>query len=97
MLDLHMHTKYSDGTDDVVTILQKAEKMNLKCIAITDHNNCNSYEELENMDIKKYYSGKIIAGIELNTKILNIPIEILGYGVDPKIMNELASKVYLTA
>lgn len=97
MLDLHMHTKYSDGTDDVVTILKKAEKMNLKCIAITDHNNCNSYEELENMDIKKYYSGKIIAGIELNTKILNIPIEILGYGVDPKIMNELASKVYLTA
>ena len=26
MIDLHMHTKYSDGTDDIIDILKKAEE-----------------------------------------------------------------------
>ena len=39
----------------------------------------------------------IISGIELNTKALNIPIEILGYGIDYKKMNELVKKVYIPA
>ena len=42
MIDLHIHTKYSDGTDEVLTILKKAEEKNLKYISITDHNNCDA-------------------------------------------------------
>lgn len=97
MIDLHMHTKYSDGTDDVIDILKKAEKHKLDVISITDHNTCEAYKELQKIDIKKYYSGKIIKGIELNTKILNIPIEILGYGIDVDKMNEITKKEYPTA
>lgn len=29
MIDLHMHTKYLDGTDEIINILKKAEKMNI--------------------------------------------------------------------
>lgn len=97
MIDLHMHTKYSDGTDDVIDILKKAEKHKLDVISITDHNTCEAYKELQKIDIKKYYSGKIIKGIELNTKILNIPIEILGYGIDVDKMNKITKKEYPTA
>ena len=46
MIDLHMHTKYSDGTDTLKEILQNANKINLDIISITDHNSCNAYKEM---------------------------------------------------
>lgn len=97
MIDLHMHTTYSDGSESCETILKKCEEKKLDCISITDHNTALVYEELENKNIRNIFSGKIIPGIELNTKILNIPIEILGYGIDYKIMNELVKDIYLPA
>lgn len=97
MIDLHMHTTYSDGTESCETVLKKCQEKNLDYISITDHNTSLAYEELENKNIKDFFSGKIIPGIELNTKILDIPIEILGYGIDYKKMNELAPKIYIPA
>lgn len=96
MIDLHMHTKYSDGTDSLTEILQNCEKKGLSVISITDHNNCDAYMEMENINISDYFSGKIIPGIELNTKAEGVPIEILGYNIDCKKMNELAKKTYLS-
>lgn len=97
MIDLHIHTKYSDGTDDVIDILKKAEYQKIKSISITDHNTVDAYKYLENIDVSKYYSGNIIVGIELNTKILNIPIEILGYNFDYKILKEKLPSFYISA
>lgn len=97
MIDLHMHTKYSDGTENCISILQKCEEKRLDFISITDHNSINAYFELEKIDIKHYFSGKIISGVELNTKVLNIPIEILGYGIDYDKMSKLLEKIYIPA
>ena len=97
MIDLHMHTTYSDGTESCTTVLKKCQEKNLNYISITDHNTALAYEELEKLDVKSLFSGKIIPGIELNTKALNIPIEILGYGIDSNKMNELVKKVYIPA
>ena len=97
MIDLHMHTTYSDGTENCITVLKKCQNINLDYISITDHNTALAYEELESLNVKDYFSGHIISGIELNTKILNIPIEILGYGIDYRKMNELVKKVYIPA
>ena len=96
MIDLHMHTSYSDGTDSLTEILQNCEKKQLSVISITDHNNCDAYFEMEKLKISDYYSGKIIPGIELNTKADGVPIEILGYNINYKIINELAKEVYLS-
>ena len=95
MIDLHMHTTYSDGTESCTTVLKKCQEKNLNYISITDHNTALAYEELEKLDVKSLFTGKIIPGIELNTKALNIPIEILGYGIDYKKMNELVKNVYI--
>ena len=95
MIDMHMHTKYSDGSDSCIEILKKVQKRNLTTISITDHNTALAYEELEKINVKNFYTGKIIPGIELNTKVLNIPIEILGYGIDYKKMNELVKEIYI--
>ena len=56
MIDLHMHTKYSDGTDDIISFLQKAEKNNLEIISITDHNTVKAYLELNKLNIKDYFT-----------------------------------------
>lgn len=97
MIDLHTHTKFSDGTDSAEKLLKQAELLNLDYLAITDHNTCKAYtEELNHLDIYTLFSGKIIPGVELNTKVLGIPIEVLGYGVEPEIINNLTSKAYPT-
>lgn len=97
MIDLHMHTKFSDGTDDVEDILKKAEFQNLDYISITDHNTVDAYNILDKININKYYSGHIINGVELNTKVLNIPIEVLGYNFDYKLLQEKLASVYISA
>ena len=96
MIDLHMHTTYSDGTDDLKTILKKAKEKKLNIIAITDHNVCGAYDELETFDVKQYYTGRIIKGVEMNTKVLGIPIEILGYNINPDILKVELKKAYIT-
>ena len=38
MIDLHIHTTHSDGTDTLEELLNKANKLGLENISITDHN-----------------------------------------------------------
>lgn len=97
MIDLHIHSKYSfDGSDELIEILKEAERLKLSHISITDHNNADAYIELEKMNIEKFYSGKIIPGIEINSKAAGVPIEILGYNFDYKKMNENMQKIMIT-
>ena len=42
MIDLHIHTTNSDGSDSVIDVLKKAEKLGLTHISITDHDTCRS-------------------------------------------------------
>lgn len=94
MIDLHIHTTCSDGTDTVEELLKKAEKMNLEYIAITDHDNCNSYELLKQINVKNIFHGKIIPGIEIKCSYLKRNIEILGYKINTEKMNELMKNFY---
>lgn len=96
MIDLHMHSVYSDGTDTVIELLKKASKYELDYISITDHNTCIGYLELEKINQKEYYAGKIIPGIEINVNLLGRPIEILGYGINPKKMEKFVNKMCLS-
>ncbi len=82
MIDLHMHTKYSDGTDSVKEILINAKEANLDIISITDHNTCNAYREMKRFDVSEFYDGNIIVGCEFTTSFDGRLIEVLGYGFD---------------
>ena len=85
MIDLHMHTNYSDGTDTVEELLLKAENKKLEIISITDHDQIAAYEELDsNPTLKKIFSGIIIPGSELKTVYKSVSIEVLAYGIDYK-------------
>ncbi len=83
MIDLHMHTTYSDGADSLIELLKKAENLKLEYISITDHDNCKAYKELKNINISNYFTGKIIPGIEIKCAFDNGKlIEFLGYNID---------------
>ena len=94
MIDLHMHSTNSDGTDSIIDLLKKAEEKGLDYIAITDHDNCNGYEELEKIDVKQYFHGKVIPGIEIKCSYGKNLIEVLGYGIDPKKMKQWTVEYY---
>ena len=82
MIDLHIHSTFSDGQDTVQVILTKAQQKKLECISITDHNGVKAYNLLDTMDIKQYYTGEIICGIEMDSMYKGKNIEILAYGFE---------------
>lgn len=94
MIDLHMHTKYSDGTDTVKELLKNAKKRGLEVISITDHNSCRSYHEMETFQVADYYSGDIIVGCEFTTSYGGRLIEVLGYGFDYQKINQYLQQCY---
>lgn len=80
--DLHIHTSVSDGCLTPSEAVAMAKDINLKAIAITDHDTMDgvkdAMEEGEKLDIE------VIPGVELSTDYNNFEIHILGYYVDDK-------------
>ena len=94
MIDLHIHTSYSDGTDSVKEILKKANRIHLETISITDHNTCKAYFEMEKFNVSEIYDGDVIVGCEFTTSYDNRLIEVLGYGFDYVKVEEYLNKFY---
>ncbi|MEG2310716.1 MAG: PHP domain-containing protein [Clostridia bacterium] len=92
MLDLHIHTTFSDGSDTVSSILKKAQELNLEAISITDHETVDAYFEIKKME--NIYKGTIIKGVELKAYYIDKTIDILGYNIDVDIMNSYLKKIY---
>lgn len=82
MIDLHMHTNNSDGSDTTEELIKNAEDMKLKYISITDHDNLHAHEEIREEHLEKLFSGKIITGIEIKCIYKKRTIEVLGYKYD---------------
>lgn len=82
MIDLHIHTTSSDGSDEPEVILTKAQEAGLSYISITDHDSIGAYKKLEKVKTDKYFSGKIIPGCEFSVAHKGTPIEILAYDID---------------
>lgn len=79
IIDLHVHTNLSDGTDSPSATVQRAASRALKAIAITDHDTVAGVEEAIEQGHK---SGvEVIAGVELSAVAGDKSIHILGYGL----------------
>ncbi len=94
MIDLHMHTTNSDGSDTPEELLIKCQNLEIEYISITDHDTCKSYDDLKNIDVSKVYKGKIIHGCEMTTTYKGRTIEILGYGIDTTVVNKWLEEFY---
>ena len=93
MIDLHMHTIYSDGDKTVEEVLKMCENKKLEYISITDHDTCKQYNDvaLKNNNI---FNGKIIIGSELHAVFQKKNIEILAYNINPNIISKWCEKYY---
>ena len=80
MIDLHTHTKYSDGTFSLKELLKEAEKAGITMLSITDHDKVEAYIEMKEIDVKKYYTGKVMIGTEFSVAHDGKRMELLGYG-----------------
>jgi predicted metal-dependent phosphoesterase TrpH len=94
MIDMHIHTNHSDSSFSVQRVLEEAEKLKLSCISITDHDRCSAYDELKTMDIKKYYSGRIVPGIEIKCFYNGRLMDLLGYNYDIEKMQKWLDEYY---
>ena len=94
MIDLHIHTLNSDGSETVEEILKRAEQLKLSHISITDHESVNGHYQLSRINIKDYYSGKIIPGVELKNYYKDRVIDMLAYNIDIDKFNEYLEKNY---
>ena len=93
MVDMHIHTLYSDGDKSIEEVLRKCEKKKLEYISITDHNTCKGYDD--NVFTKNLFTGKIVMGAEMNAYAYNKRIEFLAYNIKyPEIINEWSNKFY---
>lgn len=96
MIDIHIHTTYSDGTLTPGELLEEAHQKKLTIISITDHNTVGAYEELKNLNIRGKFEGMIIPGIEITTTYHGETIEVLGYNFNLDMMSELLKESVLT-
>lgn len=65
--DLHVHSNYSDGHDDVKTILKAARKRGLNGIAITDHDSLGGSRAARRVIKDLNFDMIIIPGAEVTT------------------------------
>ncbi len=79
--DLHIHTRYSDGTYRVPEVFRIAKKFSLSAVSITDHDSTDSYKEA--LELSRNFGIEIITGVELSSEYKEYDIHILGYFLDP--------------
>ena len=80
--DLHIHTDLSDGTMSPGQVVKEASKLNLRTIAITDH---DSVDAVEIAQIVGDMEGvNVIPAIELSSYYQPADIHLLGYYIDTK-------------
>lgn len=89
MIDLHQHSTFSDGTDNVEELMKKNKAVGVKVMSITDHDNNQSVliaKDLANDIGLTYFSG-----IEFSTDYNGESVHILcyGYDADDKIIHNL--------
>lgn len=77
--DLHLHSSYSDGSDDIKTLFEKICDAGIKIFALTDHDTVAGCEEMKNTvptDIL------FLPSVELTCHSDGLSCHILGYNCD---------------
>ena len=80
MVDLHMHSKASDGTDFIPELLKSIQIHGIKTFALTDHDTIKGVLDMENLVPEGI---RFIKGVELSCKTKVAKCHILGYNYDP--------------
>lgn len=80
-IDLHTHSRTSDGTDTPAELVRKAAAAGLDAVALTDHDTFDGLDEAvaegERTDVQ------VVRGMELSCSRAGSSVHLLAYGADP--------------
>jgi predicted metal-dependent phosphoesterase TrpH len=93
-VNLHIHTKYSDGGKTVSEVISGLKDAGIEYFAITDHDNVDGYHEAA--EYAKKYKMKCFSGIEISCRFMHGELgfddlcgcHILGLGINIDKMKE---------
>ncbi|MHB0975998.1 MAG: PHP domain-containing protein [Candidatus Aquicultorales bacterium] len=80
MIDLHVHSTASDGTDTPAGNVLKAKKIGLTAIAICDHDSVEGVDEA--LDVGREQGVEVIPAVEMSSKVNDWDTHFLGYFID---------------
>lgn len=91
MVDLHTHSNFSDGSDSPEKLVEKAYKLGLKAVALTDHNTIDGLDQF--LKAGEKYKGKmeVIPGIEFSTEADGKDFHILALYIDKSHYTDIES------
>jgi predicted metal-dependent phosphoesterase TrpH len=101
-IDLHIHSKSSDGTFTAEEIIKEAKQRNIEFMSITDHDSIGCQDIATTL--ARQAGIRYVSGVELNVtfshpkyhKGKSVSLDFLGYQFDPK-DNEFRAKLQLMA
>lgn len=80
-IDLHMHTRVSDGTDDPSEMISRAKEAGLDLFAVSDHDEMKGCGIV--LSLRREGDPRFLCGVEFSCKDEEGQYHILGYGHDP--------------
>ena len=80
MIDLHVHSTESDGTDTPLELVALAKQVGLHAFALTDHDTIGGLKYAR--PAAKEAGIELVPGIELSTDYEGKEVHILGYYID---------------
>ncbi len=89
--DLHCHTTASDGALAPAQLVERAARLALKVIAVTDHDSTEGVAAA--LAAGQAHGVEVIPGVEINTDVPGTEVHVLGYFLDytaPILCSELA-------
>jgi predicted metal-dependent phosphoesterase TrpH len=79
-IDMHLHSRYSDGSDTVPALVEKLIKNGVTTFSLTDHDSVRGVPELLREANGKAHA---VTGVELSCLDEGSPCHILAYGFKP--------------
>jgi len=80
MVDLHIHSCFSDGSDSPETLVRLGKECNLAAMILTDHDSTRGTERF--LVAAKDAGIRSLPGVELSIEFDNKELHLLGYGFD---------------
>jgi predicted metal-dependent phosphoesterase TrpH len=79
-VDLHLHTLHSDGADTPQAVVERAAKLGIAAIAITDHDTISGLAE--GHEHAQRAGIELLAGVEISVDFQNQETHVLAYGFE---------------
>lgn len=82
MIDLHSHSRHSDGEYEPARLLAEAAAAGIEVLSLTDHDTVSGIAE--GRDAAREYGIRLVPGIEISCELAGRELHVLGHFLDPQ-------------